>query len=199
MTEINPDADWLKRAWIWSYKGQELSLLDYSVIDVDIEEIAHALAMTCRFGGHCKKFYSVAEHCVIVSEIMEERGNFSSAGLLGGLLHDAAEYILTDVPKPFKHLITDYKSYEDRIMNVIEEKYNINCNTPYIKMLDQDMVVSEAIALFKYLPEWIAEHPGSVIPDFESKYLACHDPEAAEFAFIERFRELTKPRVVHYD
>lgn len=183
--------DWLKRAWIFSYKGRELSLLKYSVDDVDIEEIAHALSLTCRFGGHCKKFYSVAEHSVIVSHILEKMG-YSTKLQLAGLLHDAAEYILTDVPKPFKHLIKDYDKYESNIMSVIQDKFDIDTNCPIIKLIDQDMVVSEAVHLFLKPPTWIKDHPGMLLRDFKTKHLACHDPEAAEFAFMERYRELTQ-------
>lgn len=183
--------DCLKRAWIFSYKGRKLSLLDYSVDDVDIEEIAHALSLTCRFGGHCSKFYSVAEHSVIVSHILEEQG-YSPRVQLAGLLHDAAEYILTDVPKPFKHLIEDYHKYESKIMCVIDSKFNIRTDFKAIKLIDQDMVVSEAVHLFLKPPAWIKDHPGILIPEFRTKHLACHDPEAAEFAFMERYRELTQ-------
>lgn len=180
--------DWVKNAWIWSKNNRKLSLLNYSVEDVDIDEIAHALANTCRFGGHCKRYYSVAEHCVIMSEIMEEE--FAHTGLmLAALLHDASEYMLTDVPKPFKGLMPEYEKYEDKIMSVIEEKFDVNCRSEVIKQVDKEMVISEAKALFD-TPEWIETWPYQPIEDFESKYLACHEPDAAYFSFMSRFREL---------
>jgi len=75
----------------------------------DIGAIAHSLSMQCRFTGHCRKFYSVAEHCILVSRIMEDQG---LGDPMEGLLHDATESVLADVARPAKNLLKDYKSLE---------------------------------------------------------------------------------------
>lgn len=72
--------------------------------DVCLEDIAHALANTCRFGGHCSQFYSVAEHAVLVSKRLEQKGG-SLPLLFGGLHHDDAEAYLGDIPRPMKGLL----------------------------------------------------------------------------------------------
>ena len=75
----------------------------------DIGAIAHSLSMLCRFSGHCKKFYSVAEHSILVSRIMEDMG---LGDPMEGLLHDATESVLADMPRPAKILLKDYKVLE---------------------------------------------------------------------------------------
>ncbi len=72
--------------------------LDPHPEDVHIVDIAHALANICRFGGHAKRFYSVAQHSVLVSRIVEPED------ALHGLMHDAAEAYVGDVVRPIKHM-----------------------------------------------------------------------------------------------
>lgn len=75
----------------------------------DIGAIAHSLSLLCRFNGQCRKFYSVAEHSVLVSRIMEDLG---LGDPMEGLLHDGVESVLNDVPRPAKMLLKDYKALD---------------------------------------------------------------------------------------
>lgn len=84
----------------------------YNAPTWDIGAIAHSLSMICRFTGHCRKFYSVAEHSVLVSRIMEDMG---LGDPMEGLLHDATESVLADMPRPAKILLKDYKVLEKAI------------------------------------------------------------------------------------
>jgi len=70
--------------------------------------IAHSGALTCRFGGQCKDFYSVAQHEVLVSHIMDEFGGDP----FEGLLHDASESFMLDMPTPIKRMLPDYSKLE---------------------------------------------------------------------------------------
>jgi 5'-deoxynucleotidase YfbR-like HD superfamily hydrolase len=76
---------------------------------INLQDIAHALSQTCRYGGHCRTFYSVAEHAVFVSRRLEAKG-FPRWLQLAGLHHDDAEAYLGDIPRPMKPLLG--KAYE---------------------------------------------------------------------------------------
>ena len=89
--------------WISTYTDKKFHYLNPTEEEICIEDIAHALALTCRFGGHCSKFYSVAEHSIRVSNIVPETLR------LQALLHDAHEAYLHDVPRPIKEDIPQYK------------------------------------------------------------------------------------------
>lgn len=82
-----------------------------------IEDIAHALSMQPRFGGHLPVFYSVAQHCCHVAMLSPEHLRLTA------LMHDASEAYLIDVPKPIKSQLTNYKEIETRLMYEIAKKF----------------------------------------------------------------------------
>ena len=71
--------------WIQTYSGKKFWLDPPMWDQIDIIDIAHALSMTCRYGGHSKFFYSVAQHCCLMSRLVPKRL------ALAALLHDAVE------------------------------------------------------------------------------------------------------------
>jgi uncharacterized protein len=85
--------------WILTYTGRRFSPLAPRPEDVCIEDIAHALANKCRFTGHTQRFYSVAEHSVLVQSLV------SPPYGLAALLHDAAEAYLPDIASPIKRSV----------------------------------------------------------------------------------------------
>lgn len=105
---------------IRTYTGKVFDLKILDPESICIEDIAHALANTARFGGHLNKFYSVAQHSVHIAErVMKEFR-------LDALLHDASEAYLGDMPSPFKKMLPEFKLNEDRVMNVIAEKFGFD-------------------------------------------------------------------------
>jgi sialic acid synthase SpsE len=84
---------------------------------ITIEDIAHALSNQCRFSGHVERFYSVAQHSVLVASFSKNK--------LAGLLHDASEAYLVDVPRPIKPEFPAYAEIEKNIMQVIAKKYDL--------------------------------------------------------------------------
>jgi hypothetical protein len=76
------------------------------------EDIIHSLSLLCRFNGHCRRFYSVAEHSVLVAELMDR---VTGGDPWEGLWHDGTEAYLSDVPAPFKQFFPDWRVVEDRL------------------------------------------------------------------------------------
>lgn len=113
--------DSMSKAIFQSFTGRIIDLAHPSPEVIDIEDIAQSLSMTCRFGGHCRDFYSVAEHSVHAFELLQ--GNIRRANELGGayyhapwletrlqvLLHDAAEAYVGDVISPLKRLLLGFR------------------------------------------------------------------------------------------
>jgi hypothetical protein len=100
---------------IHTYTGLWVDPLALTPDDVDIYDIAHALSNTCRFSGHCLHFYSVAQHCVLMSRSAQ------SPHKLWCLLHDAGEAYLCDVPRPLKHRpeFLFFCQAEERLLDII--------------------------------------------------------------------------------
>lgn len=104
---------------ITTASGKFFDILKPEEYEFDIEEIATALSNLCRYTGHVNRFYSVAEHSVLVSRIVPERL------ALAGLLHDASEAYLGDVSSPLKKLLPEYKAIEDRVQQAIAAQFNL--------------------------------------------------------------------------
>lgn len=99
---------------IRTYTGKFINVFEPTPDMIDIEDIAHSLSMQCRFGGHLKQFYSVAQHCLTASYYEKS---------LDMLLHDASEAYLLDIPSPIKKRLPDYKKIEDNLMLCIADKF----------------------------------------------------------------------------
>ena len=117
---------------ILTYSGHYLNVFDPNPDYICIEDIAHGLSHMPRFAGQTAKFLSVAEHSFNVS--MSLRQPFC----LEGLLHDASETYLMDIPKPIKQHLPDYVKLEDNLMRVIAAKFGIPFPiSPEVKIEDK--------------------------------------------------------------
>jgi 5'-deoxynucleotidase YfbR-like HD superfamily hydrolase len=124
--------------WFLSVKGRQLYPFDMRPEDVDIEEIAHALSMLCRFNGHCREFYSVAQHSVLIAQALPPDL------ALVGLLHDATEAYCGDMIRPLKRSMPAYREVEDRIWSVIAERFGLPQELPPdVKEADTRMLQTE--------------------------------------------------------
>jgi hypothetical protein len=158
--------------------------------DVNIADIAHALANLCRWGGHCPHFYSVAEHSVLVSyQVPREHA-------LTALMHDATEAYLGDVPRPIKVCLPEYKRMEALNWLAIAERFRLPNEMPQcVHYADNAVLLAEANEFFAERLEHlcIIDMPGHVksadVP------LRCWSPESARRAFTLRFHELIADRI----
>lgn len=122
--------------------GKRVSVQNPRPDQFDIKDIAYALSNTCRFNGHCAGFYSVAEHSVAVALRLPRNLR------LAGLLHDATEAYLGDIPSPIKQFLPDYKLIEARFERALQAKFGIEevCAdyTADLKNADIDALFTEA-------------------------------------------------------
>ena len=89
---------------------------------IDINDIAHALSMLCRANGHFHTFHSVGQHSINCAREAAARG-YSRRVQLACLLHDAGECYMSDVPRPFKQVLPSYIEAEDRLLDLVYEKF----------------------------------------------------------------------------
>jgi uncharacterized protein len=125
--------------WGCTFTGRQYWPEDPRPEDIDIEDIAHALAHQCRFGGHCREFYSVAQHSVLVSEACPPEH------ALWGLLHDASEAYLVDVPRPAKRAMPEYVRMEAAMMAAVCKRFGLSAEMPAaVKLADEATLAAEA-------------------------------------------------------
>ena len=170
--------------WIQTFSGIRFWPLDPDPDDIRIEDIAHSLASQCRFGGHCREFYSVGQHSVIVSQCC------LPADALWGLLHDASEAYLTDIPRPLKRLpaMTAYRDAELHLQRIIAVHFGLGMDQPAsVTEADDRMLVLELQS------ELMAGAPPLVSQPIESRIQFCDrwPPGQAEARFLARFHELS--------
>jgi hypothetical protein len=150
--------------------------------EIYIEDIAHALSMQCRWGGACGKWYSVAEHCVRVSWLLNTR-----VEKLSGLLHDAAEAYLVDLPRPIKKHLPEYLPAEERIFRCVAERFGIS------EYLSKDVVLADNILceterrdLMPVMPEHLDRTKVSGITPLK-KVIVPWTQEVAKLSFLNAF------------
>jgi uncharacterized protein len=191
--------------------GKMINILDPLRSDIDIKDIAHSLANQCRYGGHCRKFLSVAEHSVKVARAVEEEwfgtlpeyygletDPLEYKAILMALLHDASEAYLVDIPTPIKAVLADYKEIENNLMNEIFSAFGIdilarfNDMPEYIHWGDKYMLFQEA---YDAVPSkgltWNSYRDmchGKYPKEFKPRYWK---PRKAKRIFLREFRRLT--------
>ncbi len=177
-----------QQPYIETVSGQKFTFLHPHEDQIDIKDIAFSLANQCRFNGHVS-FFSVAEHSVAVA------ARLPSPLQLAGLLHDAAEAYLSDIPSPIKQWLPDYKAMEDRVQKVINEAFGIQLSVEEakeIKIADANATQTEAHYLLRSKGrDWL---PVLFTP--EKKYKPrCLPPSEAVQMFLHWFHSLTDSTV----
>ena len=170
--------------WFQTYTGKKVYPLEMTPNDICIEDIAHSLSLQCRFSGHSGVFYSVGQHSVLVAN------NCPKHLRLKGLLHDASEAYLVDIPRPLKNLpeFSLYRKFEEKIQNTIFGKYGLSDGIPdEVHYADNLLLATEArILLGKLLPGW-----NPVTPYLKEEILPLC-PADAEKLFLDSFSKFKK-------
>jgi hypothetical protein len=191
--------------WIQTWSGKRVFLDRPDRDVVEIEDIAHALANVCRFGGH-SHFYSVAQHSILVSELVREKDKSLA---LAGLLHDAAEAYLGDVVRPLKRILgASYSDLERAWMTVIAEKFSApGVFDPLVKEADNQALAIERRDVMTQHPEIVKEwedlppppalalfprlHFMTQLADVPSRLLPF-PPHPTRLFFLRQFEDLTR-------
>ena len=148
------------RAWQRMLSGRRLDLLDPSPLDVEIVDIAHGLARVARWNGQTSgnHAFSVAQHCLVVEDILRRTVESTADELLVALLHDAPEYVIGDMISPFKSVVGGgYKAVEKRLEAAIHLRFGLpahpgNTLKDNIKKADTIAAYFEATLLAGFTP-----------------------------------------------
>lgn len=178
-----------KGNWIETYSGVKFYPLDPRPEDVKLEDIAHSLSHQCRFGGHCKQFYSVVQHSLMVKSFLWIKGYPPETQLLG-LMHDFAEVYVMDMPSPLKNMLPQFKEIEQSVLDSILAHFGITDVSEEVwdavKWADICVLDWEANALDKNKNGWANE------PIFSTELRRNAHPEMVKLELIDEFNRLWK-------
>ena len=173
--------------FIQVYTGGRFWPLDPKENEIHIEDIAHALSNQCRYSGHTEQFYSVAQHSLLVSWFCDQQY------ALEGLMHDASEAYLVDVPRPIKSSFPQYLEIEKSIMYAIGTKYNFRFPIHNeVTNVDNAMLWLEKEQVMKPGLDWYQDIKVEPIDAMRDYKIICMSPEEAKLSFLNRFNSLTE-------
>lgn len=172
-----------------TYSGRFFDPLAMTAADVCLEDIAHALSLLCRGGGHLVHFYSVAQHSLNCAAEAEARG-WSDRLILLCLLHDASEAYLSDVIRPVKAHLSNYLAIEAAIQSVILEHFDLGTLSEEEercwRLIDNALLDTELKTLMK------GEAGRIAAPLFSAPDLSEKDFRTVEKAFFCRAKALCR-------
>lgn len=194
--------------WILTATGRDFPLSGLPTVmsdaDPQIEDIAHALAQINRYTGHAARPYSVAEHSMLVCDIVRANGLNAHAQLLG-LLHDAHEAYCGDVASPIKHTLgTAWLQLENTLAHRVRESFNLRTShaayRKCVQAADLQALATERRDLMRHSPDtnlpWpIIDTPGGVVHPMQQIDLNSATRTAMTWrhhrdAFLQRYNEL---------
>ena len=186
------------RSWQRMLSGRRLDLLNPSPLDIEIEDIARGISRVARWNGQTSGEYplSVAQHSVIVAELLKNYNeNIEIKWQLAALLHDAAEYIISDMITPLKSFLgEEYIQLEEKIQAAINIRFSLPGEIPkkiykLIKNCDRQTAFIEAIQLAGFTLKEAKKtlKMPKLIPDYKIIPISANK---AEKLFLKKFKEL---------
>lgn len=183
----------MSQAWIETFTGIAFDILEPKPEMIQIEDIAHALSLLCRFTGHVRRFYSVAQHSLQGSYLVPTRY------ALDFLLHDATEAYIGDMNRPLKHYTeagVAYREVESKLSLAIAKRFKISEIEPgCVREIDDAMLYAEKQQLMTSTP-WT----GTAWNDFsKAAQIELYNlpPGEIERKFLDRFYELKEMKLCH--
>ena len=194
----------MKRAWQRMLSGRRLEILNPSPLDIEIEDIAHGLSFLARWNGQTIGDYpfSVAQHSLLVENIFSTQfPKMDNQSKLFALLHDSAEYVISDMISPLKtHLGVTYETLDEKLTMAICIRFNIPTTKikiikKQVKLADKMAAWLEAIQLAGFSKKEADKLFGKQVSvkGFEN-YLSPATPFFVRKKFVNRFNELYKLR-----
>lgn len=171
---------------ILTYTNTLFYPLDPRAEEIHIEDIAHALSQMCRANGHFKKFHSVGQHCINCA-IEAKARHFTKRVQLACLLHDASEAYISDITRPVKYYLPEYRKIEHNLQQAIFDKFCLGDMNEdelrQVELVDNALLYYE----FEYLHQSIQKQPSQVfsLPDITERNMA-----AVERQFIQLTEQL---------
>ncbi len=179
---------------IVTFTGRWVDPLALTPDDIDILDIAAGLSKMCRFNGHSREYFSVAQHSVLVSQCCERSGA-DVRTQLRGLLHDGSEAYIADISRPVKHSPTfnGYRQVEATIQRAIYTRFGLVDDAAAIATVVKadDLMLS---AEFRDLIPQAITTVGSPAWSGAVPRIRPLLPERAELLFLRRFTALTGGR-----
>jgi hypothetical protein len=183
---VTTTESWTRGDWMQTYTGRRFYPLDPRADEISEYDVAHALSLLCRYGGHVDRFYSVAEHCILMSEAVRPRH------ALAALLHDATEAYVCDVPRPLKRQLAGYAQIEARVWAAIAERFRIPLELPAeVHQADNRILLTErAYLMARAEQDWPTLEGLKPLP----VWIRALAPVDAEHAYLDRLLQLQAAR-----
>jgi len=187
--------------WMLTSTGAVIDLRFVAQDKVSILDVAHHLAQMNRYDGAAKRPFSVAEHSLMVVEILERECHIDSPSvLLAALMHDAHEYITGDMKSPMKQLLgAAWQEVEDRIQQSVLKRFYLvttfHAARVVIHWADMTALASERKHLLPVAgPEWDVMRTHKALDWIDYDGQARFTWEDWRDAFLERYAELSYAR-----
>lgn len=197
-------------AWIVMSNGQEVALQYPRESDICIEQIAHHLACINRFTGAAARPYSVAEHSLLVADIVRDQFQLGAHAQFCALMHDAHEAITNDVSTPSKTRIgPGWDMFEGEFAQLVAARFRMRT---MLAKFCREIRAADRMALYIERHQLLPSHQPNGQPctpwpvlarvqtmhaiDLRSEYREHATWRDWRDAFLQRFAQLDAARLM---